>query len=65
VRERYFLAVRAKDLEAAGVARLVGILRNPRFARAANRFPGYRGTGAGSVGTLRVLSATGSARGPD
>jgi putative molybdopterin biosynthesis protein len=56
VRERYFLAVRAKDLESPGVARLIAILRGPRFARVANRFSGYRAVAAGSVGTLRVLS---------
>jgi molybdate transport repressor ModE-like protein len=65
VRERYFLAVRAKDLESAGVARLVGILRSPQFARVANRFSGYRTVGAGFVGTLRVLNATANARGSD
>src|SRR5215470_6919509 len=42
VRERYFLAVRAKDVESPAVARLIGVLRSPQFARVASRFVGYR-----------------------
>jgi molybdate transport repressor ModE-like protein len=62
VRERYFLAVRAKDVESPAVARLIGVLRSPQFARVASRFVGYRSTGAGSVGTLKALTATQSVR---
>ena len=62
VRERYFLAVRSKDLESMGVARLIGVLRSAQFAKAASRFAGYRSTGAGSVATLKALTATESAR---
>jgi len=65
VRERYFLAVRAKELESPAVTRLVGILRSPQFARVANRFSGYRSSGAGSVATLKALAATASVRSSD
>ncbi|HVN35134.1 MAG TPA: substrate-binding domain-containing protein [Casimicrobiaceae bacterium] len=65
VRERYFLAFRAKDLESQGVARLLTFLRGPKFARVSSRFPGYRSAGAGAVGTLRLLDATASPRGSD
>ena len=65
VRERYFLAVRARDLESPGVARLTRMLRSPNFTRVVNRFSGYRSTGAGSVGTVRALAATESARSAD
>jgi molybdate transport repressor ModE-like protein len=63
VRERYFLAVRAKDVESPAVARLIGVLRSPQFARVASRFVGYRSTGAGSVATLKAIAATASVRG--
>ena len=56
VRERYFLAVRAKDLETPGIARFVGVLRSPEFGRVARRFPGYRPAAAGTVVTLEALA---------
>jgi len=62
VRERYFLAVRAKDLETHGIARLVDILRSPQFTRITRRFPGYRSTSAGAVAKLNALAATALAR---
>ena len=65
VRERYFLAVRNKDLQSMSVARLIGALRSAQFSRLAGRFAGYRSTGAGSVGTLKALNATESARSSD
>ena len=65
VRERYFLALRNKNLESAGASRLIGILRSPQFARLAKRFAGYRSTGAGTIGTVRALNTTGSASGAD
>lgn len=65
LRERYFLAVRAKDLQSPGVARLVDLLRSPAFAQIARRFAGYRSTGAGSIATLRSLTATRTAAGSD
>ena len=65
MRERYFLAVRAKDLKSPAVARLVSLLRTPDFARLARRFAGYRSGGAGSVTTLDALAAAGPERAPD
>lgn len=65
VRERYFLAVRVKDLEAPGIARLVGVLRGAEFARTARRFAGYKVEGAGSIATLDALTATESLRETD
>ena len=62
VRERYFLAVRAKDLKSPAIARLVSLLRTPDFARLARRFAGYRSVAAGSVTTLDALTTAGSAR---
>lgn len=65
VRERYFLAVRTKDLKSPGIARLISVLRSPEFAQMARRFAGYRSAAAGSVATLEALTATGSVRDPD
>jgi molybdate-binding protein len=65
VRERYFLALRTKDLKSPGIARLVNVLRGPEFAQMARRFDGYRSAGAGSLATLEALTATGSARESD
>ena len=62
VRERYFLAVRARDLKSPAIARLITLLRTPDFARLARRFAGYRSGAAGSVTTLDALAAAGSAR---
>jgi molybdate transport repressor ModE-like protein len=55
VRERYFLAVRSKDVAKAPVARLIDALRGPVFARHVRRFPGYRPAAAGSVSGLEAL----------
>ncbi len=65
VRERYFLAVRAKDLRSPAIARLVNLLRTPDFARLARRFAGYRSSGAGSVTNLDALAAAAPARNPE
>jgi len=65
VRERYFLAVRAKELRSPAVARLVSLLRAPDFARLARRFAGYRSSGAGSVTNLDALAAAAPARNPE
>lgn len=62
VRERYFLAVRAKELKSPGLVRLVAILRGAEFARMARRFDGYKVVAAGSVATSDALTATGSER---
>jgi molybdate-binding protein len=62
VRERYFLAVRAKDAQEAPVARLIEALRSPEFGRLARRLPGYDAAGAGSVTGLEALTRAPSAR---
>ncbi len=62
VRERYFLAVRSKELKSPGLARLIGVLRGAEFARMARTFDGYKVVAAGSVSALDALTATGSAR---
>lgn len=46
---RYFLVVRAKDVQKAPIARLIAPLRSPEFARLARRLPGYDTTGAGML----------------
>jgi molybdate transport repressor ModE-like protein len=56
VRERYYLAVRARDVDSAGVARLIGALASPAFGDLARRLPGYRPAGAGSVVGVDVLA---------
>ena len=58
VRERYFLAVRAKAVEKASVARLIQALRSPLFARIARGFAGYKADAAGSVVGLDAIGAT-------
>jgi molybdate-binding protein len=63
VRERYFLAVRAADVERPAVARLIDTLRNPLFARLAARLPGYRPTAAGSLVGVETLARAGRERG--
>ncbi len=49
VRERYFLAVRAKAVAGAAVARLIEVLQGAAFADIARRLAGYRADAAGSV----------------
>jgi molybdate transport repressor ModE-like protein len=55
LRERYYLAVRAADLESPPVARLIEVLRSPLFARLARRLPGYDATAAGTVLGIEAL----------
>jgi molybdate-binding protein len=55
VRERYFLAIRARSVETPVVAALIDALESPSFARLARSLPGYRTTGAGSVTGLAGL----------
>jgi molybdate transport repressor ModE-like protein len=57
VRERYFLAVRAKDVETAAIARLIDALRSPLFTQIVRRLPGYRSTAAGTLAGLEALVA--------
>jgi putative molybdopterin biosynthesis protein len=65
VQERYYLAVRAADLETAGIARLLQLLRSPAFARLASSYAGYAPLLSGSVagvGTLGVRGVPGRVR---
>lgn len=56
IRERYFLAVRAKDARKAPVTRVIAALRGPAFARLARRLPGYNPASAGSITGLAALA---------
>ena len=58
VKERYFLAVRAKAVEKASVARLIQALQSPAFMRIARRFAVYRADAAGSIVGLDAIGAT-------
>ena len=62
VQERYFLAVRAKELRSPAIVRLLQLLRSPAFAKLSRSLPGYRFEGAGTVVTLGALAATGPVR---
>jgi len=55
VRERYFLAVRARDVGKAPVGRLVDALRGRSFAALARRLPGYHPAAAGTITGLDAL----------
>ena len=57
VRDRYFLAGRARDIETPAIARLIDALRGPAFGAIVRRLPGYRSTGTGSVAGLDALRA--------
>jgi molybdate transport repressor ModE-like protein len=57
LKERYFLAVRAKAVEAASVARLIHVLRSPMFALIARRFAGCTARASGSVVGLDAVGA--------
>ena len=57
VRERYYLAVRAKDVAKTPITRLVHTLESPAFARRVRRLPGYRMDAAGSITGLDALTA--------
>ena len=61
VRERYFLAVRAKAVGTASVARLLQALRSPEFARLARGFAGYKADAAGAVVGLDAIDAADNA----
>jgi len=55
LRERYYLAVRAADLETPAIVRLIAVLRSPMFTRLARRLPGYDATAAGTVQGVDAL----------
>jgi len=62
VRERYFLAVRAAEVERPAVARLIDSLRSPLFARLAARLPGYQVAAAGALVGVETLARAGRDR---
>jgi putative molybdopterin biosynthesis protein len=55
LRERYYLAVRAADLESPSIVRLIEVLRSVMFTRLAGRLPGYDPTAAGTVLGIEAL----------
>ncbi len=55
VRERYYFAVRAKDVDKAAVTRLIEALKDPPFVRRARRLPGYRIPATVSITGLGAL----------
>ena len=57
VTERYYLAVRASQLDSIAVARLRRWLREPAFVRLARGFAGYDPGRAGSVESVTALGA--------
>jgi len=57
-RERYFLAVRARAVESAGVKRLLAGLRDAAFTRLVHGLPGYSSAAAGTVVEVDALSAS-------
>ncbi len=59
VRERYFLAVRAKALETAEVARMIEMLRSPAFAKIVHKLPGYTAEAAGTICGIDAIAAAG------
>ncbi len=56
VRERYFLAIRAKEMESAAIVRLIDALQGPAFGRITRPLAGYRSAAAGSILGLEALS---------
>lgn len=57
VRERYFLACRARDAASPVITRLVETLRGREFGRIVRELPGYRGPLAGTLSGLGALEA--------
>lgn len=55
VRERYYVAIRAKNAGKPSHARFVEALRGPAFAKLVRRLPGYDATGAGTITEIEVL----------
>lgn len=55
VRERYYLAVRAADLDAPKLAPLLKALRAPAFARLARDYAGYAAPRAGEIAGIATL----------
>jgi molybdate-binding protein len=57
VRERYFFAVRVKDLESPALARLLLALQSATFRRIVHRLPGYHVVAPGTVLGLDALES--------
>jgi molybdate transport repressor ModE-like protein len=55
--ERYYLAVRAAALATPAISRLIEVLQGPVFSAIADRLPGYRREGAGTVIRVDALAA--------
>lgn len=62
VRERYFLAVRAKDASKSPLTRLAEALQSPAFVRRVRRLPGYSPEGAGSLVEVETLAPASQSR---
>ena len=58
VRERYFLAVRVKELESPAVARLIEALSGPTLVRVVRPLLGYQIVAAGSILNVDALVAS-------
>jgi molybdate transport repressor ModE-like protein len=56
VRERYFLAVRAADLDKPALVRFRDLLRGPATTKIVGRLPGYRASAAGTVVAVSALN---------
>jgi molybdate-binding protein len=56
VRERYFLAIRAKDAGKPPFIRLIEVLKSAAFARRVRRLPGYYPAAAGSLTGIDALA---------
>ncbi len=57
VRERYFLAVRARDVDSPAISRLSAVLGGPAFVKIVRALPGYGADAAGSVVSLDAVGA--------
>ena len=57
VRERYFLAVRSRDLPSPSTAALLAVLRSAAFRAVTRQLAGYHGNSAGTVVDLDALDA--------
>ena len=56
VRERYFLAIRAKDAAKPPFVRLIEVLKSAAFARRVRLLPGYHPAAAGSLTGIDALA---------
>ena len=62
VRERYYLAVRAKDAAKPPFIRLIDALKSAAFARRVRRLPGYYPAAAGSLTGVDALAPRATSR---